>query len=329
MATRIPTIDIMKGIAIIAVIVGHIVPGESLGKELIFSFHMPLFFIVAGYLYKPSTSYRKKSIADFRRLIVPYLVVAFIFTIYILVGNTLLSGLKYSLTATLWGAAKHHHSLIWSTAPRIGAAWFLPALFWCRQIFNFCFTQVKYPYLTIVLVSLIGTVTDYYLINLPFALLPGMSAMIFYLIGYWVRIITIEKKLYILLFAIGLICWILHMRFSTLDMAICSYSFYPMDVIGALFATAGIYYISRWLSKISLGKILGSIGQITLYIFCIHAVEMEVNPYELLYINWGWYTEAIIRVTWCIAAAYLYVSIKKIILTKPHCLIQPNTSKNI
>lgn len=315
MATRNPTIDIMKGIAIIAVIAGHILPGGSYGHKLIYSFHMPLFFLIAGYLYKPSTIYKKKLVTDFRRLIVPYLVVATIFTI-ILTRRSFLPGLEYSVIATIWGEAYHHHSLIWSTAPHIGTAWFLPALFWCRQVFNLIFTRVMHPNIIITLLSIISVIVDYYFINLPFALLPGMSAMLFYLIGYRIRFVLLKKSFYILLFVLGFVCWTLHMHYSTIDMCICLYGIYPIDVAGALFATASIYFISQWISFTSLGKILDRIGQISLYIFCFHAVEKEINPYGLLPFDKGWYTEVVIRTTWCVIAAFVYVSIKKNILIK-------------
>lgn len=44
---RIPEIDIMKGIAILCVILEHIDNCPEILKHLITSFHMPLFFIIA------------------------------------------------------------------------------------------------------------------------------------------------------------------------------------------------------------------------------------------------------------------------------------------
>lgn len=50
---RLDWIDIAKGIAIILVIVGHTVPNPSPLRHAIFSFHMPVFFILAGYTFRP------------------------------------------------------------------------------------------------------------------------------------------------------------------------------------------------------------------------------------------------------------------------------------
>ncbi|WP_270224197.1 acyltransferase family protein [Lactiplantibacillus pentosus] len=52
MAKRIEWIDIAKGIAILAVVVGHTLGpynGQLFGS-LIFAFHMPIFFMLSGYL---------------------------------------------------------------------------------------------------------------------------------------------------------------------------------------------------------------------------------------------------------------------------------------
>ena len=45
-------IDYLKAIAIYLVILGHL-PDELHIKWGIYLFHMPLFFIISGYLYKP------------------------------------------------------------------------------------------------------------------------------------------------------------------------------------------------------------------------------------------------------------------------------------
>lgn len=72
---RNKTIDCMKGLAIIFMVVGHI-HISALVDKFIYSFHMPLFFIVSGYLYHRRTvslEYLKKKV---KTLILPYFVFA-------------------------------------------------------------------------------------------------------------------------------------------------------------------------------------------------------------------------------------------------------------
>lgn len=53
-------IDAMKGIAIISVMLGHFIAShygmENFLFRLIYSFHMPLFFILSGYFFKVRSS---------------------------------------------------------------------------------------------------------------------------------------------------------------------------------------------------------------------------------------------------------------------------------
>lgn len=53
MPERIPAVDYTKGLLIILVVVGHYAPGtleNSVTRYVIYSFHMPLFLVVSGYL---------------------------------------------------------------------------------------------------------------------------------------------------------------------------------------------------------------------------------------------------------------------------------------
>ena len=49
---RVLWVDIAKAISIISVIISHTVPNPSHVRSLLFSFHMPLFFILSGYTTK-------------------------------------------------------------------------------------------------------------------------------------------------------------------------------------------------------------------------------------------------------------------------------------
>lgn len=45
---RVDEIDIAKGLGILLVIVGHLLPEDSWARQIIYSFHMPLFMILSG-----------------------------------------------------------------------------------------------------------------------------------------------------------------------------------------------------------------------------------------------------------------------------------------
>src|SRR5690606_24502090 len=51
---RLKNIDLFKGLLIVLVILGHILPkdiSESFGRTIIYSFHMPLFIGISGFLF--------------------------------------------------------------------------------------------------------------------------------------------------------------------------------------------------------------------------------------------------------------------------------------
>lgn len=67
---RLSWLDILKGIGIILVVVGHVFSNSTV-FDWLYSFHMPLFFLAAGWLY------RKKSVLSdikrrFQTIVVPY-----------------------------------------------------------------------------------------------------------------------------------------------------------------------------------------------------------------------------------------------------------------
>ena len=73
--SRDNTIDIMKGITILLMVYAHISDAEIVNR-IIFSFHMPLFFLLGGYLSKDVSDCKGLLLytgKNARRLILPYI----------------------------------------------------------------------------------------------------------------------------------------------------------------------------------------------------------------------------------------------------------------
>ena len=103
---RIDWLDIAKGIAIISTIIGHSFGKNRIGV-FIFSFHMPIFFILSGYTLKKIqfSEFTKAIFKDFKRLIIPIFVVFTIdFMLQILFFNKApFSLLKSDVKKIIWG----------------------------------------------------------------------------------------------------------------------------------------------------------------------------------------------------------------------------------
>lgn len=70
--SRVPELDLLKGLGIIMMIIGHMHINETVLNHWIYAFHMPLFFIVSGILHKKTelkTITRKRA----KTLLIPYL----------------------------------------------------------------------------------------------------------------------------------------------------------------------------------------------------------------------------------------------------------------
>lgn len=113
---RIYSLDIAKALCIVLVVVGHFNPDNAPAwwkciNQIIYSFHMPLFLFVSGYVYRHTL--RKQSYSTFmekkcRRLAVPYLI-----TSAIIISIKLLSASNYYRTAMRKPHRPSHHSLSW------------------------------------------------------------------------------------------------------------------------------------------------------------------------------------------------------------------------
>jgi len=312
MEKRESTIDIMKGIGILLVIAGH-TNLDNISKHVIMSFHMPLFFIIAGYLYKPNCNYWAKLRKDFKRLIVPYLLTSLItmFT-YLIISDNYHSIIIHFAKAIFHADTEDHTSLIWAHVSKIGPIWFLFALFWCRISYNLihCILPSR-KYLIIILISITAVIVDRYIINLPFSILPGLSSMIFYLIGDFIHHNGISMRLIF----ICALCWITHLLFSEIDMCICLYKIYPIDICGAVFGTTVIYFVSRlFMQFLILSNIFSYFGRISLIILCAHTFEWSFNIQNRL-ADQIWviifFTEVII----CILLSLLWINLKYIALS--------------
>lgn len=104
MSKRQPVFDIMKGMAIIAVVMGHFDDIPVILSRFIYSFHMPLFFIVAGYFYHPCASLSEKIYGDFKRLIFPYLLTFGILLVNAFLLHFVVRSDYSHILPTLWGA---------------------------------------------------------------------------------------------------------------------------------------------------------------------------------------------------------------------------------
>ena len=130
MQSRISWIDITKGLAIILVVIGHSI--QSFGNDLhilfrvIYSFHMPVFFVLSGYTFKASTPFKEFLRKKAKSLLLPYFSFVLITSLYEILLSLLRGNLKTFFTDIKTSAL---NTIFITSNSYFLNLWFLPALF--------------------------------------------------------------------------------------------------------------------------------------------------------------------------------------------------------
>lgn len=271
--------DMMKGIGILLVIIGHVAHGYGL-YPIIYVFHMPLFFIVSGYFYKP-----KQPLVLFKRdvklLLLPYCLVAMLILMY---GATMAfirhdaSKFTYWLEAFLYAGVPE---------PTISSLWFLLAMFWCRMVYNLLNVYLLKG-LTKGVKLLSGGVITLLVIIITVNFIPieynyycwiiGLSSMFFYMIGHAAKLSNIHpsKMVLVLFVLLGFYC--LYLSMGDVEMHMNRFDCLPLNIIAAVSATYFIYLVCAKYKNLKIGKWLAWLGRYSLSAYCIHAFLFMVVP---------------------------------------------------
>lgn len=271
MKQRDVTIDIAKGVGIILMVLGHCPGIPHILRNFIFSFHMPLFLILSGYFYKEQsipTLFKK----GWKSLVVPYLITSAVCIILCFTAQQPLTG-KEKMIGTIMSNGGWPDELWGANLPYIGPIWFLLALFWCKifyQLFKKSGIRMEKTLIVTCCISTVAFIVGKYIVNLPFGILTGACALVFYAMGdYWKSKNFKPTKL---MWAIGIVLWLACIWKSKLSMASFNCKHYPITMAGAFIGTYVTYHVSR-LTPGFLKKLLCTIGENTMLILCYHTIS--------------------------------------------------------
>lgn len=297
MRMRDEKVDILKGIGMLCVIMGHLTQ-VGLLKSCIYSFHMPLFFMLSGYFYSPQDT-KTLAVKMAKSLLIPYLIVAVIIASY-----------KYSLSEVIdtvvFADGYHSHTLIWNSERFIGTLWFLPALFWCRIVYN-TLGKSKYATVMALAISVFSYFLGKYIINIPLGLLEGTQALVFYAAGYYLKFWNDYSKICL---CVCFLIWSVSIYIGGLSMADFSYRCYPLNVAGAICGVFIIYKVisvikDRVINLSAVFKYIAWIGKNSLYFLCIHAL---LQVFDLKY---NWLIALLFQMTICTMLTLFYLKLEK------------------
>ena len=317
---RVEFIDVAKGIAIILMIIGHVVL-NGIERNIIFSFHMPLFIIVSGFLFHEKPI--KQEIKNlFFKLFLPTTIL--IISVFFLKNvsefgfwDTLSNCLK--VITVCWS----HKWKIDYSFDNTGVLWFIYALIIVRLLFLLNKKIAKDNDIFLLFVVLIESFVGYLVgINgywLPWSIDVALACMIFYYIGYIFNKYSLLNKIcekrfnLILIFII----WIIGVNFSSVEIAIRKY---PEGLWSFVTAIAGsiVFLDLSMIIKSKLKKCTKALswcGRNSLYILFGHYVELAFIEVYVIIDN-SFYQRLsflLYKVPFSIAFAFLVVKISNLI----------------
>lgn len=286
---RITEIDIAKGIGILLVVFAHVNYTSPL-LEYIYSFHMPLFFVLSGFVFNPK---RYSSFSDFlkrrvKNLICPYILFAFmsvlIECVIIIYGNGFSVDTLKTLCDGMINILVSRGSADFFNAP----LWFVLCLFTIEIIYFFI---SKLRVNLIVTISMILIVLGWFLESeyfnlfdnksLPWSIDSALFALGFYALG---NLLSHKSKLCTYLFSDGknksliIICIVVICIAVGFPLALANgkvslgskilnngFIFYATGIIGTLLVVS----VSVLLKK---SRFLTWCGQNSFYIMAVHYV---------------------------------------------------------
>ena len=188
MKERIVWLDYGKAIAIYLVVLAHTAlyrPAEG----FIYTFHMPFFFFMSGYLfsYAKYPSYMEFARRRFRQLLVPYVIINIItYLLWLLVLRTVGSdaGEDVGALSPLMAAVTVNATEMVHDVP----LWFLAALFLVENLYYLLYRNVRYRVVVTVLLLLLAVLNNTYnTVRLPFCIDISLVALLFYRLGNVMR----------------------------------------------------------------------------------------------------------------------------------------------
>lgn len=282
---RLDFIDIMKGILIVSMVIGHT---NSPYTPFIYLFHMGAFFIISGFLYNNSKytikNYIKKQI---KGLLVPYFVINILFIIFARVINRFL-GMSVFLNITTI-----RNFILYSQRVDIGdATWFLLVLFYSSVLSAILLKYRKKINLkySILILFFISVTINQNRILLPYMLDLSFYGALYFLIGFIIKeyniINKIDNNVYIFFISVGIMYYFFKISYVPISWAGRDFRI-PFDIFICLSGTYLVYIFSKLMINLNLGiKQIKLLGRKSLSVMVFHFLGFRLCFY-LLY-NMGY-----------------------------------------
>ena len=324
---RIAYWDMAKGFTMLLVIVAHIPQVPVAIRGLIFSFHMPLFFVANGFFVKDYDILKtlKKSV---KSLLLPYAITGVI-SAFLYVLNNLGTGYSagqlaiHYLISVVVGMSGS--STIFQSMESVGPIWFLTALFLCRNIYVIIMHfvdkwNVILQGLLMAAISAAGCIIGVKIAWLPWSADLALAALIFMWMGNMLAKYPAWDRRFWPVMGIGGVIWLVPVVLRIkIELALRLYPYGPVPFIEAAagtFVVVGLFY---FLEKKNINiKALTWIGRNSIVLLCVHALEQmhvkwDERIWPLFPFNVPWPLMIVIRIALVLGISIVFVKLKNLI----------------
>jgi len=276
---RDETFDLMKGTAIIAMILGHCFIPKAV-HHFIYIWHMPLFFIVSGYFFKPDITLECVT-KIWKGLLRPYIVTA---VLAMLVVTTMdIYRNENNITEALYGYMTLHKFN--GGGNTTGPIWFLLALAWCRYIYNsLCKLKISLLYIFALIITLSYSalcIGRHFFI--PFFLLQGIVSLVFFHTGYMFHKYghtLLKHKYTVTVFTLTALATGLYN--NGMDIWALFFNCYALNIYAAIGMTLLIYLCMKRISESKcresfFWKEICTIGRYSILVLALHTLEKKFS----------------------------------------------------
>jgi len=272
-------LDAVKGIGIVAVVWGHVIVDPAL-RVWVYLWHMPLFFFLAGYVYKPASDLRRSARERGLRLLLPYAL------FFLLLSTRDLVQTAHDGTGRAWAMfIATHLAGGKSVYGWLVAVWFITCLYLTQLVLDVAITRLSARAVNALMAAslLLAYANAAWF---PRAFLPWaahiclMAAPICYL-GYRYRRIEASLPRWLPVFAalagaagLGLVA--MH-AIAPFDMKSTRYGTPFASLAFALcIAVALIAGARRWLADGRIAMVLAMLGEASLVVMFLHMAAQDV-----------------------------------------------------
>ena len=275
---RLDWIDWMKSLGIYLIVLGHV---YSVGQKFIYVFHVPLFFMISGFLTKREDDRRVFWKKLWYNLVVPMLLMAVANCVYASIVQLFVGTFEWK---TFYWFARN---VLFGMVSGFDNLWFVYTLTLLKIIFQYCSSNKLFYSLTIVMLALAYLYNTLDLSGFPFflkepnSIIDVCTAFPFFVLGIYGRNYKVlfnewnNKAMLMLIFVCGILFVIISMSYNDgVGLHCCYYGGNILVfLLGGVSGSLMVYAISKLLGHAS--SMVAVISRGTIIILGFHKLIID------------------------------------------------------